>query len=230
MGLALSTEDGKLIVAIRRAGLGHAEWLAPGIRSILAEGGLRPAELALVVCAIGPGSFTGVRIGMSTAKGLAMGSGCAVVGVSNLDAVARRFSFHPGPVVPVLDARKGRLYAAVYRDGGRASEYLDLAPPELAERLEGESGSATVLLVGPHASWFKGELQSIGSRLQTVVAPGFTDTDPVALLEIGVERFRTDGADPDDLEPLYLRASEAELRSLPGRATPGGAGREPGAP
>jgi tRNA threonylcarbamoyladenosine biosynthesis protein TsaB len=172
---------------------------------LLAEVSLTVRDLQLIVCSVGPGSFTGIRIGLATARGISFGIGCPVVGVSTLDALALPYAAHPGDVYPVIDARKGRFYTALFRGGARVGDYLDLSPGELGDRL---SSAPSPLLVGPDA---EGIARILGVR------PGVsTLADPSALLAIGLERHARDGADPASLEPLYLRKSEAEIWS--GRA------------
>lgn len=217
LGLALSAGDGQLHGAIRRVGLRHAELLAPAVSALLAQAGLEPARLELVVCATGPGSFTGVRIALATAKGLALGAGCPIVGVPTLDALAYRFAFFPGTVVPVIDARKGRVYAARYALGERASAFLDLGPDALARLLLAETGPSGLLLTGPFAAGMREPLerarQALPEQPALYVDTCFADTDPLSLLQMGLRKFERAGGDGDDLAPLYLRPSEAELKA-----------------
>lgn len=214
MGLAVSTRDGRLLQSVERAGLRHAEALAPAIAAMLGRAGLDASALDLVGCSIGPGSFTGVRIGLATAKGLAFGAGCPLVGVPSLDALALRCAFFPGIVAPVVDAKKGRLYAAVYRGGERRSDYLDLEPGELARLLLREAAGGPLLVTGPHARPFHaallGEAGAAGGAGRVLLDGGFGDSAPECLLELAVRRFRLSGPDGEGLAPLYLRPSEAE--------------------
>ncbi|MHB8765940.1 MAG: tRNA (adenosine(37)-N6)-threonylcarbamoyltransferase complex dimerization subunit type 1 TsaB, partial [Deferrisomatales bacterium] len=92
----------------------HAERLFLLIEAALAAAGAEKQHLACVAVTRGPGSFTGLRVGVATAKGLALALGIPVVGVSTLRALARGASPFPGLVVPVLDARKRQVYAAAY--------------------------------------------------------------------------------------------------------------------
>jgi tRNA threonylcarbamoyl adenosine modification protein YeaZ len=112
-------------------GLHHGSTAAPEVHSLLKTHGITAAELDAVVVTGGPGSFTGLRIGLSLAKGLAAGTGTPIVVVPTLDRFAWHLSWTPGLVVPVIDARKKRFYAAVYRFGERLTEDLDLSGGEL---------------------------------------------------------------------------------------------------
>ena len=115
------------------SGLKHATLLAPLIEQVTGELGVRVAEVDLVAVGIGPGSFTGVRIGVATAKGIAAAGRARLAGICGLDAMAWDQRHAGGLVVPLIDARKRRFYAACYRDGRRVSPYLDEAPAALAE-------------------------------------------------------------------------------------------------
>lgn len=121
-GLALAEvgEDGKLTLlseySVRTAS--HSTTLLPMIESMLAVHGLTSADIGLFAAAVGPGSFTGVRIGVSTVKGLAFVSGAPCVGVSALEGMAMGFECIPGLIFPAVDARRGTVYsAAFYSDG-----------------------------------------------------------------------------------------------------------------
>jgi tRNA threonylcarbamoyladenosine biosynthesis protein TsaB len=223
MGIALATRDGRLLSSVQRAGLRHAEALAPAVSTLLAQGGIAASSLDLIGCAIGPGSFTGIRIGLATAKGLAFGAGCGVVGVPTLDALAARFAAFAAVVVPIVDAHKGRLFAATYRGGERTSEYLDLEPPALAALLLEAGREPPLVITGPHARRFRETLGSVWEdRLRSgtlLVDGGFSDSDPLAVLELAVRRLRASGADDETLAPIYVRQSEAEIKDRQIRET-----------
>jgi tRNA threonylcarbamoyladenosine biosynthesis protein TsaB len=188
-----------------RHGLQHSPTLLPLAERLLAELSLTVGDLHLIVCSVGPGSFTGIRIGLATAQGISFGLGCPVIGVSSLDALALPQAQFPGSVFPVIDARKGRFYTALFRAGERTGEYLDLSPEELRGRLE---AAGPVLLAGPDAARIHTLLYPVDGGV-----PVSTAADPLALLRIGRERFSRGGAPAESLAPLYLRKSEAEIAS-----------------
>jgi tRNA threonylcarbamoyladenosine biosynthesis protein TsaB len=189
----------------------HARTLLPLIDATLAAGRVRLAEIDLLAVSIGPGSFTGLRIGLSVAKGLALACAIRVVGVPTLDAYAATTGPRPGVVSPVLDARKGQVYTAIYcwQSGGLVCEEpaMAIGPHELVGRLR-----TPCTLVGDgvdaYADLWRQNLPDDAelvpySRLPpsgaTVAALGHT-----LVLQRG----------PDDvarLEPFYCRRSEAEL-------------------
>ena len=199
--LALCVEDGgsRASLALRR-GLQHSPSLLPLADRLLGELGFGARDLDLVVCSVGPGSFTGIRIGLATAKGIAFATGCPLVGVSTLEALALPWAFFDGEVWPIIDARKGNWYTARFQAGLRTTGYLDLAPGDLGARLGAAPGR--ILLVGPDAS-------KIASVIPGAVVSELFD--PAAVLLAGMARYAAEGAPPASLSPLYLRQSEAEI-------------------
>ncbi|MGA2615162.1 MAG: tRNA (adenosine(37)-N6)-threonylcarbamoyltransferase complex dimerization subunit type 1 TsaB [Spirochaetia bacterium] len=213
--LAIDTSTEVLAVSIARSGawvslalrqgLQHSPSLLPLVDSLLRQIGLTASGLDLLVCSLGPGSFTGIRIGLATTLGIAGARGTPVVGVSTLEAIAEPWQSHKGEVYPVIDARKGRIYAALFTAGKRRGDYLDLTPAGLAERLR---AAKHPLLAGPDACRIRALL---GKEAGGV--PCAELLDPRALLRLGKAKFETEGADPLPLRPLYLRKSEAEIAS-----------------
>lgn len=183
----------------------HSERLMPAIDRLLTDAGWTVAALDGLAVAVGPGSFTGLRIGLSTAKGLAWARGIPVAAVPTLDAMAASLPFCPLPVCPVLDARRGEVYCSMYRWDGAAMrrewDYLAIPPESLAARL----GEPTVLL-GDGAA-------TVPSRHARVAPPHRRMPSPAAVGVLGLARFHAgEVVSATELSPLYLRPSEAELR------------------
>ncbi|MFW6261288.1 MAG: tRNA (adenosine(37)-N6)-threonylcarbamoyltransferase complex dimerization subunit type 1 TsaB [Spirochaetota bacterium] len=168
-----------VLVSVRDAGLRHTRRLMTLVDALLAEAGMQPADLDLVSCTRGPGSFIGLRIGMATAKGLAWAVAAArgleappLVSVPTLDVMAATVASQTALVVPVIDGKKGRFYGAGYLAGRRMTPDLDLAARELlaaAEAGAAEPGAGAAggerehhpgaalreaIITGPHASRF----------------------------------------------------------------------------
>lgn len=196
--------------------------LLPLVRTVLADGGCSVGEVGLIAVSSGPGSFTGLRVGMSTAKGLAMATGCAVVSVPTLEALAAVAVARSGLLCPVLDARKGEVYGGVFRNrGGRLQRMVaDAAatPESFAAAV-----SEPCVLLGDGVEVYRqewGRLLPAGSELLP-----FAEFHPrgAVVAELGLQLLRDHGSeDLAALVPRYCRAPEAQVR----RAADGGrAGR-----
>jgi tRNA threonylcarbamoyladenosine biosynthesis protein TsaB len=143
---------GRVLAECSRPVASHGAELPEAVAALLEQTALTTGDLKGIAVGIGPGSFTGLRVGLSYAKGVAMASGCALVGVSSLDTLAlaamAEAGCPPGRMIcTVLDARKGEVYAALYRVCGdgleKLSDDLVLALGNLAPRLD-----VDVVLVG----------------------------------------------------------------------------------
>lgn len=204
-GAALLEDDrvvGEYVLDVRAT---HSERLMPAVDRLLADAGWTVRDLTALAVAVGPGSFTGLRIGLATVKGLALALSLPVAAVPTLDAMAAALPFAALPVCPVIDARKGEVYTCFYRWDGyqmrREWDYLALAPEDFARRL-----SEPVILVGDGA-------HAIRSPYARFPSPPRRPPSAAAVGALGLERLRKgEIVTPADLVPLYLRPSEAELR------------------
>lgn len=204
-----------------------AATVVPLIDEVLAVAGHRAADIDLVAVSAGPGSFTGLRIGLSVAKGLAMATGCAVAAVSSLEALAVVADRDRGEwICPLLDARRGEVYGALYRATGDVrlqSLLADVAgaPEDLAARL-GSLVREKVVLIGDGA---EAQSELLARRLPggVEVLP-FADFHPRggAVARVGRRQFAERGPDAiGALVPRYCRAPEAERKHLSRRAAAG---------
>lgn len=208
---------------VRDEGLHHARLLLPIVDRLLGQAGLRPEELDLVSCMRGPGSFTGLRIGMATAKGVAAAVAgvrdlrtLPLVSVPTLDVMAAATVSSSALVIPLIDGRKGRYYAAVYSGGNRLTEDLDLEPRRLLASVRGlcaDLGARGVLLCGPHVSGFMHALDSgeSGENAGLIGGADYRGGYATSLLEQAEHHLKTNGYDPADQGPRYVRRSDAEL-------------------
>jgi tRNA threonylcarbamoyladenosine biosynthesis protein TsaB len=183
----------------------HSERLMSAIDRVLSDAGWTARDLQALAVAVGPGSFTGLRIGLSTIKGLAFALGIPVAPVPTLDAMAASLPWASLPVCPVIDARKGEVYTCLYRWDGtgmrREWEYLAIPPEELARRLD-----EPTILLGDGAS-------AVHAPLARLAPPPRRAPSPACVGFLGLERLRAGSTiAPADLTPLYLRPSEAELK------------------
>ena len=113
-GVALLEDEKILYLSEDVLGHTHSETLLPMIAECLERHGLEPKDVDLFACAAGPGSYTGVRIGVATVKGLASGSGKPCIGVSSLEALAHNCTDLEGVLCPVMDARRDQMYTALF--------------------------------------------------------------------------------------------------------------------
>ena len=208
LGLGLQTKEHYFEIN-QDIGLHHTENLLKAVHILLDRSQLTTDQLDLVVVARGPGSFTGLRIGMSTAKGLSFGAGIPVVSVPTLDMYAYGHRVYPDWVLPVMDARKNRVYAAFYKDGNMRGAILDITPEALLHKFEEYN---KILLTGPYAGQLHELLvQSDSSTNNCIVDPLYASPKTFSLLQRGRETFEQNGGDDKNLGPLYIRPSEAEL-------------------
>lgn len=215
--VALLDGAGRTVAARRDRVTTHSERLLALVDAVLAEGGVRPGALDAIACGAGPGSFTGLRIGLATAKGLCLATGRPLVLVSSLAALAARA---PAGALAVgaIDAFKGEVYAGFYRigDGGEPigdpetdePEEIVLPPARLAERLV------------EAAAREPGRVHLVGDVLgawPVLAVPGVDlhDGGPPDAVEVArLAARRLAGGAPDDLAaavPRYIRPSEAEV-------------------
>jgi len=166
--LALDTALQRCSVAILRDGAvlsdraedmarGHAERLAPMAGEALAEAGVNIADLDRIGVVVGPGGFTGVRVALAFARGLAIGADIGVVGVTSLATLAGNVTAASGLIAPVIDARRGEIYAGLYGLAGEVLAAPFVAAPEQALRiLVHKAGPVHVTLAGPGAGLMRG--------------------------------------------------------------------------
>jgi len=183
----------------------HSERLMTAIDQLLGDAGWTVRDLEGIAVTVGPGSFTGLRVGLSTVKGLALALAIPVAAVPTLDAMAAMLPYAALPVCPVLDARKREVYASLYRWDGlgmrRQWDYLAISPDDLARRLD-----EPVIVVGEGA-------HAIDSPWARRVEPPRRGPAPAVVGALGRTRLALgDTVAAADLVPIYLRPSEAELK------------------
>lgn len=191
----------------------HSKRLLVGIEWLLQETAVSWEELDGFAISLGPGSFTGLRIGLSTVKGLAMATGKPLLGIPTLDGLAAQFAFSSQMICPVLDARKKEVYTALYRGNPagrptRISDYLVLAPAALAALIE-----EPTILVGDGAQ-LHGELFQAQCRGTVAIAPAELNFCRAAAIgSLALEKWKQgEFLDPATGSPIYVRASDAELQ------------------
>lgn len=200
-----ATADGMVVVARKDGATAAARWRSSGrhgenlfghMEAALRDAGVSRGEISLIGVSTGPGGFTSLRVGLATAKGLALGLDLPIVGVSSLRVVARSIEGDPGTArVPVMSSYRGDIFAAAYLIDANA--VTELVSPSL--------GHPDEILPRVRAA--------VGERPLVIRTESAT---PEALLEEVSYVHRTEGpADLARLEPAYLRPSDAELPEQP---------------
>jgi len=189
----------------------HSVNLLPMIKAVLEEAGIELSELSGIAVSAGPGSFTGLRIGMSTAKTLAHVMNLGIVGVSTLDALALRFSTEDKLVCPVLDARKNEVYAGIYRSGTCIKGPVALDIKSLVRILG--AYQENVVMLGDGVLTYREQLsQELGPKVSFVplssLLPGGSEIACLGLSRIKAGEYTTSFK----LLPQYIRLSEAEVK------------------
>ena len=193
--------------AMVRNKLTHSENMMPMVEEALNRCGLSAEQLDLLGVTVGPGSFTGVRLGVTAVKALAHALGIPAVAVDALDATAQNGAFFDGAVCPIQDARAGQVYGAAYL---RGEKVIGDAPVKLTDFCAQASAlSEKCLFLGDGAYAYRAQItEALGER--AVLAPeGLCYLRPAAVaLRAWQDRDRA--VDYLSLQPMYLRAQQAE--------------------
>ena len=188
----------------------HTRVLMEIISDILSAAGMRTTDIDGLAVTIGPGSFTGLRIGLATVKGLALARGKPIAGISTLDALVAPVIKKTGQICAMLDARRGEVYTALYRFG--ASGLIPDGPARAASPEQALAGiSGPVLFVGDGALAYKDRIVAELGDNACFAEPGQHVIRASAVGKLGMEQIIAGKSfDAFTLVPLYLRRSDAE--------------------
>ena len=210
VGCAIGGHEGVIASSHAARGRRHAEQLAPQIDFVREQAGIRLDDLSVVAVDVGPGLFTGLRVGISTAMAMAYALGVPMVGVSSLDLVAYPARFSGRLIAVALDARRDEVFFALYRrvPGGvqRVTEPAVGPPDQLVSELVAR-GEET-LLVGDGAiryrDLFAGLPRTEGAE------PALAEPSAESLVHLAhAQAMREEFVAPTDIEPIYLRKPDA---------------------
>ncbi len=192
----------------------HSETLLPMVEAVLRSANLKVEDIDLFACSVGPGSFTGVRIGTATVKGLAFGQNKNCIGVSTLEALAENLLPFDGIICPVMNARRGQVYNALFRyENGalvRLCEDRALSVAELAEELAEKA--LPFALCGDGVEEFK---RLAPNSAPVSVSALLEDQSAISVAKVAL-RLANAGESGTDaaLVPVYLRMPQAERERL----------------
>lgn len=193
--------------------LTHSQTIMPMLEEMKKLLGFDLGEVDAVAVTSGPGSFTGLRIGVTTAKTLAFALQVPIIGIPTLDVIAGSMAFAPYLICPLMDARRNQVYTALYKweDGGvrRLSDYLAI---DLDAHLDDlKQKNEKVIFVGDGAPLFKAHIQEVLGE-NALFAPSFANLQHASVLaDQAASRFeKGEVEDASTFVPMYLRKSQAE--------------------
>jgi tRNA threonylcarbamoyladenosine biosynthesis protein TsaB len=206
LGSVALVEDGRLVAEdSRRVSNAHGESLLPMVSALFASAGWVPADVSRWGVGVGPGSFTGCRIGVATVKGIVMATGAEVVGVTSLDALA--FGLDAADlVVSLVRGGKGELFLQAKRGGAFVLPPSHLRIGDIAARVAALATDGRVVVAGESAvevDW--AALQALEGRVTLLVEPPYDAPRAVVVAQLAQAGAPEDA---DALEPLYVRPPE----------------------
>ena len=210
-GVALADEGVAQVALSLDTGQTHTKTIMGAIESVLRFGGLDLSAVDGFAVTQGPGSFTGLRIGISTVKGLAFATGKPMIGISTLEVLANQVEFDSGLICPMLDARRGEVYWMHYRR--QKDDLVVVQPEQVGSAAEAtESISEPCTFIGNGASVYRSEISGILNTSANWVSEQGSRICPATIARLGHQRIefgKTD--DPSSFGPVYLRKSDAEI-------------------
>jgi tRNA threonylcarbamoyladenosine biosynthesis protein TsaB len=212
VSVAVGGHEGVLASTQSLRGKQHAEVLTPAIEFTCRQARIELNEISVVAVDLGPGLFTGLRVGVASAKAMAHALNVPMIGVSSLDLLAFPVRFTSRLIVATIDARRGELFYAFYRQvpGGvqRISPHQVGSPDDLASEIL--ASGEECLLVGDGAQRYREVFE--GLKKIEIVEEGFAHPSASSLVMLAhAQALREQWVKPWDLQPLYLRKPDAEI-------------------
>ena len=218
--VALCDNEHLLAECTLNTGNTHSETLLPTVEFVLKSCGVTADEIDLFACTVGPGSFTGVRIGAATVKGMAFGKNKPCVGVSTLEALATNAKAFDGIICPCMNARREQVYNALFLcKGGKLTRLCEdraLAIEDLLRELETYAPDHKIYLVGDGAELVI-DFDELGERFPALydrlilLEERLRNQSGYSVAQVALETYRNGISCTDaELAPVYLRPSQAE--------------------
>ncbi|WP_270995300.1 tRNA (adenosine(37)-N6)-threonylcarbamoyltransferase complex dimerization subunit type 1 TsaB [Listeria seeligeri] len=196
----------------------HSVRLLPAIAALMEECGVKPANLEKIAVAKGPGSYTGLRIGVTVAKTMAWDAGIPLVGISSLALLAENGLYFSGKVVALMDARRGNVYAGVYQTDKGAMKNLipdsHIALTDLLEQLKQDGETKTILFTGTLNEQICLTITDILGERAVFASSDYTYSRASSLVKLA---NKLPGEPADNFVPDYLKLAEAESKWLESR-------------
>ena len=199
--------------------LQHSERLIPTVTELCKDAGITTKDIDLLACTRGPGSFTGLRIGMAAFKGMAFALDKPLVSVSTLEVLASCVPCFDGAIVTVIDAKKQRWYLAAFENNNPDNGTESSIPRRLMPDTDGIEDDlkdvlkpySKVLVTGPDAEAFAPKLQALFTDKTIITDRISHKAVSTALIRTALRKYETDGPDDIGQGPVYLRKSDAEI-------------------
>lgn len=214
LSVAVSKNDKILSSYHRFIGKKHSSKLFPVINSLLKKSEISLKNLDAIAISIGPGSFTGLRIGVAAVKGFAFGKNIPIVKVPTLDIIAHNGFGFKGTICPILDAKKNNIYSCIYSSNGsglkRKSGYSLMSINKLLERLKGD-----ILFLGDAIPIYKDAILKNKNTAPKFAEQKLWYPDARIVCKLATEKFvKEEFTKIDELEPMYLYSQYVQI-SLP---------------
>ena len=216
-GIAIMDDLSGLIAEVRlNVKSTHSERLMTEIDHVLKQAELKVSDIDVFAIAIGPGSFTGLRIGLSAVKGFSYATGKPIVSVPTLEALAWNFPYCRHPVCTMLDARKKEVYSALFKweDGGftRLIDEISIKVDRVLEDIKLFSDKR-VVFTGEGAILYRDKIIEVMGNKAIFASPEKIVPSPANVASIGIKKaIKGEFSEPVSLVPFYIRRSEAELK------------------
>jgi len=228
--VALCDREGVISARENSEGRSHASLLTLYINELFKEQNIKASDLEAVAVSKGPGSFTGLRIGLSTAKGFSYATGKPIISVPTLEAFAWNFPYCRHPVCIMLDARKGEVYAALFQwDGHGFVRWMSEASvnvekllkkitsgiPPLPSTKAGEEGfgEEKIVFAGEGALLYRDKIAAMIGEKAAFASHEKMIPSPANVASIGIQKaLKGEFSEPVSLVPIYIRRSEAEIK------------------
>ncbi|WP_422482163.1 tRNA (adenosine(37)-N6)-threonylcarbamoyltransferase complex dimerization subunit type 1 TsaB [Pleomorphochaeta sp. DL1XJH-081] len=209
--LALKT-DKEFIASTRTIGRHFSEELVVRMKELCNEVSLKLADLSLIVCTNGPGSFTGLRVGMAAAKGVSLAAGIPLVSLSTMEIYAYPLRYAEMPVLCTMDAKKNRYYGALFQQGNRLTTDMDASIASLCDKIvEFEA----ILITGPDSTVvgdaLRDEVTKRGKTTKIYLDQLHYRSYGESMIQLGMDLLQQKGPDDIGSGPTYIRKSDAEV-------------------
>lgn len=217
--LSLDTSTSAIAIAVKtdttyeerliENALSPSEDLLLEIKNMLKRVNLTLSDLNLLVATKGPGSFTGLRIALSTLKGISLGASIPLVSIPTLDCFTKSVStLYSGPILAVIDAKKKRFYFSLWENGEKVIQDRDESPTLILDELK--KRNKKTLITGPDAKVLYEKLLELDSTLPLLLDTLSPRNISKVLIDSAIERLKTHGEDDIGEGPVYIRRSDAE--------------------